>query len=337
MKTKCIILVILLAFSCNEILAQEADADYEALYKKELVRQDSLNDVLQILKNRQKVLAGITGSDNSNLTKKKDAKNKELEAKREEYAKLLSSPNYKKLQDLLNKQIQLESQIDSLSVDTTNLVAKISSIDGQIVQLRGNVAELESIKNNVSNQLLAENRSVLEKPFSQLTIDELTAIKSKCSKYSIDQRINALIAMTDRVLNGKLVYDEAIRILNSRYNKGDLIRINERLIGISGINFIQKGEINQVGVLLSLFEPGMATFKLFIQEINRRREGVSSYSKDDLGHDLSKVKDKLKEKIDSEIMQVPYLKTAFNDYIYAITTKPMSHPVIESEILNYSN
>lgn len=337
MKTKCIILVILHTFSCNEIFAQEAETDYDALYKKELARQDSLNDALQSLKNRQKILAKITGSDNSKLTKKNGAKIRELEAKKAEYAKLLSSPNYKELKDLINKQKQLESQIASLSADTTNLVANISSIDGQITQLSENVAELESIKNNISNQLLAENKSVLEKPFSLLTIDELTAIKTKCRRYSADQRVNALIAKTDSVLNNKYAYDEAIRILNSKYNERDLIRINDRLTSISGTNSIQQDEINQVRGLLSHFEPGMATFKLFIQEINRRREGVSSYSKDDLGHDLSKVKDKLKGDINSEIMQVPYLKIAYIDYINAITAKPMSHPAIELEILNYSN
>ena len=337
MKIKCIILVVLLAFSCNEIFAQEAETDYDALYKKELLRQDSLNDVLQSLKNRQKVLIRITGREMSKLTKKKEAKIKELEAQNAEYDKLLGSPNYKKLQDLLNKQKQLESQITSLSADTTNLIVKISSNSGQIAQLRENFAELDSIKNKLSKQLLAENQGVLEKPLSQLTIDELTAIKTKCSKYSTDQKINALVAKTDIVLNNKHVYDEAMRILNSRYNKVDLIRINERLRSVSGTNSIQQGEIKQVWGMLSHYESGMATFKLFIQEISRRREGVSSYSRDDLNHDLSVVKDKLKEEIDSEIMQVPYLKKAYNDYINEITAKPMSHPAIEPEILNYTN
>lgn len=337
MKIKCIILVVLLAFSCNEIFAQEAETDYDALYKKELFRQDSLNDVLQSLKNRQKVLVRITGREMSKLTKKKEAKIKELEVQNAEYDKLLGSPNYKKLQDLLNKQKQLESQITSLSADTTNLIVKISSNSGKIAQLRENVAELDSIKNKLSKQLLAENQGVLEKPFSQLTIDELTAIKTKCSKYSTDQKINALVAKTDIVLNNKHVYDEAMRILNSRYNKVDLIRINERLRSVSGTNSIQQGEIKQVWDMLSHYESGMATFKLFIQEINRRREGVSSYSRDDLNHDLSVVKDKLKGEIDSAIMQVPYLKKAYNDYINEITAKPMSHPAIEPEILNYTN
>lgn len=337
MKTRCIILVMILAFSCNGIFAQKLETDYDTLYKKELARQDSLNNVLQSLKNRQKLLAGITGSDSSKLTKKKNAKIKELEAKKTEYDRLLSRPNYKKLQDLLNKQKRMESQITSLSADTTNLVAKISFIDGQIAQLSGNIAELESIKDNVSNQLLAENQGILDKPFSQLTIDELTAIKTKCSKFSIDQKIKALIAKADKVLNNKYTYDKAIRILNSKYDKVNLIRINESLTRVYSTNSIQQSEINQVRGLLSHFESGMATFKLFIQEINRRRDGASSYSKDDLSHDLSKVQDKLKKKINSEIMQVPYLKKAYNDYINAITAKPMSHPAIESEILNYSN
>lgn len=337
MKIKCIILIILVALSCNKIFAQEAETDYDALYKKELARQDSLNDVLQNIKNRHKVLVKITGSDTSKLIKKKNATIRKLEAKKAEYTTLLNSPDYKKLQELLKTQEGLRSHIVSLSEDTTNLVAKILFLDGQIAMLNENIAELDSIKNNVYNQLMTENQNILEKPFSQLTIDELTNIITKYSKYSADQKINVFIAKTNTVLNNKRAYDEAIRILNSKYNKMDLIRINDRLTSISGANSIQQGEINQVQSSLSHFESGMATFKLFIQEINRRRGGVSSYSKDDFSYDLSKVKKELKEEIDSEIMQVPYLKKVYNNYIKAITANPLGHPAIESEILNYSN
>ena len=114
MKIKTIILVTLLVISCNDVFAQEVETDYEALYKKELARQDSLNGVLQDLRNRQKSLLSITGTDSSKLTKKTDAKLKELESKKSELSKLLVSPAYKKLQDLLKQQNQLESQIASL-------------------------------------------------------------------------------------------------------------------------------------------------------------------------------------------------------------------------------
>lgn len=323
--------------SCNDIFAQEVETDYETLYKKELARQDSLNGVLQDLRNRQKSLLSITGTDSSKLTKKTDSKIKELESKKSELSKLRDSPANKKLQYLLIQQNQLESQIASLLADTASLSSKIINTDIQIAQLSGNVAELESIKDNVSKHLIDENASILEKPFSQLTIEELSSVKTKCSRYSTDQKINALLARTEKVLNNKRVYDDAIRVLNSKYNKGELIRITERLVNVKETNPIQHSEMNQLRGMLANYEPGMATFKLFIQELNRRREGVTSYSKDDLSHDLSAVRKKLQERIDSEITQVPYLEKAYNEYIKAIIAKPMSHPAIENEILNYSN
>lgn len=278
MKIRNILLVMLLAFSCNDAFAQ-AETDYEALYKKEFARQDSLNDVLQDLKNRKKELVAITGTDNSKLTKKSDAKIKELDSKKAEQTKLLSSPNYKKLQELLDQQKQLESQIVVLSTDTTNLVTQVSSLEAQIGKLNGNVAELETIKNNVSKQLLDESKGTLEKPFSQLSVEELTAIKTKCSKYSTDQKINALIAKTDDVLKNKRTYDDAIRIANSKFNKGKLISILDRLTRLRNLNAIQQNEINQVRGVLSHFEPGMTVFKEFIQKLNKNREGVTSYSR----------------------------------------------------------
>ena len=338
MKIRNILLVMLLAFSCNDAFAQ-AETDYEALYKKEFARQDSLNDVLQDLKNRKKELVAITGTDNSKLTKKSDAKIKELDSKKAEQTKLLSSPNYKKLQELLDQQKQLESQIVVLSTDTTNLVTQVSSLEAQIGKLNGNVAELETIKNNVSKQLLDESKGTLEKPFSQLSVEELTAIKTKCSKYSTDQKINALIAKTDDVLKNKRTYDDAIRIANSKFNKGKLISILDRLTRLRNLNAIQQNEINQVRGVLSHFEPGMTVFKEFIQKLNKNREGVTSYSKDDLNDDLRRImsKDNLQGRIDSEISQVPYLNKTYNDYIKAIKANPMSHPAIEAEILGYSN
>lgn len=338
MKIRNILLVMLLAFSCNDAFAQ-AETDYEALYKKEFARQDSLNDVLQDLKNRKKELVAITGTDNSKLTKKSDAKIKELDSKKAEQTKLLSSPNYKKLQELLDQQKQLESQIAALSTDTTNLVTQVSSLEAQIGKLNGNVAELETIKNNVSKQLLDESKGTLEKPFSQLSVEELTAIKTKCSKYSTDQKINALIAKTDDVLKNKRTYDDAIRIANSKFNKGKLISILDRLTRLRNLNAIQQNEINQVRGVLSHFEPGMTVFKEFIQKLNKNREGVTSYSKDDLNDDLRRImsKNNIKGRIDSEITQVPYLNKAYKAYIKAIKANPMNHSAIEAEILGYSN
>ena len=338
MKIRNILLVMLLAFSCNDAFAQ-AETDYEALYKKEFARQDSLNDVLQDLKNRKKELVAITGTDNSKLTKKSDAKIKELDSKKAEQTKLLSSPNYKKLQELLDQQKQLESQIVVLSTDTTNLVTQVSSLEAQIGKLNGNVAELETIKNNVSKQLLDESKGALEKPFSQLSVEELTAIKTKCSKYSTDQKINALIAKTDDVLKNKRTYDDAIRIANSKFNKGKLISILDRLTRLRNLNAIQQNEINQVRGVLSHFEPGMTVFKEFIQKLNKNREGVTSYSKDDLNDDLRRImsKNNIKGRIDSEITQVPYLNKAYKAYIKAIKANPMNHSAIEAEILGYSN
>ena len=338
MKIRNILLVMLLAFSCNNAFAQ-AETDYEALYKKEFARQDSLNDVLQDLKNRKKELVAITGTDNSKLTKKSDAKIKELDSKKAEQTKLLSSPNYKKMQELLDQQKQLESQIVVLSTDTTNLVTQVSSLEAQIGKLNGNVAELETIKNNVSKQLLDESKGTLEKPFSQLSVEELTAIKTKCSKYSTDQKINALIAKTDDVLKNKRTYDDAIRIANSKFNKGKLISILDRLTRLRNLNAIQQNEINQVRGVLSHFEPGMTVFKEFIQKLNKNREGVTSYSKDDLNDDLRRImsKNNIKGRIDSEITQVPYLNKAYKAYIKAIKANPMNHSAIEAEILGYSN
>ena len=338
MKIRNILLVMLLAFSCNDAFAQ-AETDYEALYKKELARQDSLNDVLQDLKNRKKELVAITGTDNSKLTKKSDAKIKELDSKKAEQTKLLSSPNYKKLQELLDQQKQLESQIVVLSTDTTNLVTQVSSLEAQIGKLNGNVAELETIKNNVSKQLLDESKGTLEKPFSQLSVEELTAIKTKCSKYSTDQKINALIAKTDDVLKNKRTYDDAIRIANSKFNKGELISILNRLTRLSNVNAVQRDEISHVRGVLSHFEPGMTVFKEFIQKLNKNREGVTSYSKDDLNDDLRRImsKNNIKGRIDSEITQVTYLNKAYKAYIKAIKANPMNHSAIEAEILGYSN
>ena len=338
MKIRNILLVMLLAFNCNDAFTQ-AETDYEALYKKEFARQDSLNDVLQDLKNRKKELVAITGTDNSKLTKKSDAKIKELDSKKAEQTKLLSSPNYKKLQELLDQQKQLESQIVVLSTDTTNLVTQVSSLEAQIGKLNGNVAELETIKNNVSKQLLDESKGTLEKPFSQLSVEELTAIKTKCSKYSTDQKINALIAKTDDVLKNKRTYDDAIRIANSKFNKGKLISILDRLTRLRNLNAIQQNEINQVRGVLSHFEPGMTVFKEFIQKLNKNREGVTSYSKDDLNDDLRRImsKNNIKGRIDSEITQVPYLNKAYKAYIKAIKANPMNHSAIEAEILGYSN
>lgn len=339
MKIQYYILFALLAFNCNVAFTQEIATNYEALYEKELLRQDSLNSLLQELKVRQKQLLEITGADNSKLTKKIDSKRKVLESKEAEYTKLINSPAYKKLQDLHDEQKKLESQIATLADDTLNVFSSISNLENQIKQLSGNVEELESIKTDVRNQLVEENQSTLKKPFSQLTLDELNTIKTKCSKYSTDQKINALIGEAENVLNNKRIYDEAILIINSKFNKSNLVRINQKIANMKDINSAQQSEINAVRGKLSHFEPGMLVFKEFIVKLNKCRDGATNYSKDDLKDDLKRIfaKDNLRERIESEIFLVPYLAKTFNEYINTIKAKPMSHPEIETEILNYSN
>lgn len=310
--------------------------DYEALYRKEVAKQDSLSGILKILTARRKALQSDVGKDDKKLNAKIEKKKRDLDSRNKGLAAIRQKMQDSKLPGLLTEREQLQTSIETLKADTISLASDIAKINEEIVHYSADMIELESIKDNVSRQVIDESKSYLELPFSEMTQDKLLSIKEKCRKYAIDKNINAFIAKTENIIEYKRIFDEATNIVNSKFSKANVDRVTDGLQMIKNIDDDQMDEFDLLRKQLSHFESGLTVFKEFIVELNRRREGVTNYTLSDYNDDYPHImkKNNIEERIKSYIRIVPYLNKMFSEYVNIITTTPTIHPDIETEILN---
>lgn len=98
-------------------------------------------------------------------------------------------------------------------------------------------------KDNVSKQVIAENKDYLEKPFHEMDLATLTLIKSKCQKYSSDANVNAFISQIDHVIKNKQLFNDITKIVNSPYSKFEVDKALVAIPHFTNINSAQRSEI----------------------------------------------------------------------------------------------
>lgn len=333
MKKIYIILLILVPFFALEVSAQKHE-NYEALYKKELARNDSLMVVLQSLEKQKKELSDTISKTKRNI----DTKNGELKKLESLHTFHLNSPQYKEYQAKKKQLSKLEHEIESLTEEIDSLSNQVSLKKKEIGRLKGSVSGLKTTKDDIIKQLSEEYKRLISQPFSKMKMDELDAFISRCNEYSSEAKVKTLISRVKQFRGYKQTYDEALQICNSKFDRAKITHVRSRLVAIKLDNKLQQLEIDKVCDMLSRYEEGMQVFKEFVVQINNKREGVSVYSKDDLNDDLERIlsKNNLKERIESIIMSVPYLSKTYKEYIKALEANPQSHPEIEREVLSFS-
>ena len=102
----------------------------------------------------------------------------------------------------------------------------------------------------------------------------------------------------------------------------------------TNINSAQRSEILELKRQLTIFPSGLSTFKEFINNLNRCRNGVS-YSIDFYRADKKSIfPNDLEQKVKDVLLAVPYLKTKYEKFMEIFKKNPNKHSDIEAEILN---
>ena len=308
-----------------------SNSDYSKAYEIALKRKEELtnrkailNDSIKNWKKELKKLEGLHGSivkSNEKMEKKID------EVKIEEQKK--GVPELIKKRDKLLKTIIAEEK------EKVILESQLHEINSKLNARNNQRESLGKIKDNVSNQIIAENKDYLERSFSEMNLSELREIKSKCQKYATDAKVNAFVAKVDNVIRNKELYDNMVNVVNASYKKFDVDRALASVTQIKGTNTQQQKEIIELKTQMTLFPEGLAAFKEYITKLNEMRNGVN-YSMEYFQTDSKQIlsKNNLGNRVENQLKRVPYLRKKFEEFMNAFKAAPNKHSNVETEILN---
>lgn len=305
--------------------------DYSSAYETALRRKEELTNrkilLSDTIKSWNKVLRKLEGL-HASIVKS----NEKLE---EKLAQIKIKEQENGIPDLIKKREQLIKIIAAEKGKKKLLESQLQDISDKLDTKNHQRKKLGKIKNNVSNQIVAENKDYLEKAFSEMNLAELKQIRSKCLQYTADAKVNAFVAKLDNVINNKKLYDKMVNVVNTAYKKLDVDRALASAAQIKGTNMTQQKEISELRKQMTLFPEGLAAFKEFIARLNEMRNGVN-YSMEFFQTDNRQIlsKNNLGNRIENQLKRVPYLSKKFEEFMNAFKAAPNKHSDVETEILN---
>ncbi len=309
--------------------AQEADRTEEyrqALLLKENIKKKRqallmsvkmMNDSLKHLRAQSKSLEKAIRTEEKAVTKaRKDMKDSEVPALRQQYAQL---------------QKQLADQVEQQTATYNKLQQVTDSLHHLIHQQR----ELETLRDEFSQMFIADHQPYLDKPFSEMTADELRLIKTKCQPLLVDKSLVPFDKKIDITIANRQYYEEMAKAVNQPYQQQQVANALTLISNIQEASAPQQQEISNLRQQLQDYPDGLAAFKEYIRGVNSVREGVDNYTLEYFKTDeKSFLTDALKQRIDQKLMAIPYLKQRYEAFMKAFRENPNTHSVIESEILN---
>lgn len=235
---------------------------------------------------------------------------------------------------LVEKKDSLVSVIRTHQEELDQLREQQSQLDEQLEESNRRMAGLAKVKDEVSNHLISEYRPLIGLPFSKVTLDALKQIHEQCLPYTADQQVKAFVAQVDNTIGNRVVYDEIQTVLASPYQKSAVAEAMLKIDRLRNLSDAQQQELLEVKRQLAVFEEGVKTFKEFIGNLNKCREGVQ-YSMRYFDDDKAVIfRGNLQQRMAASVMIVPYLKRKYEDFMNEFKKNPNKHSDIETEILN---
>ena len=238
--------------------------------------------------------------------------------------------------DLQEEFEQSKNEAERLNTEIKQLSQELDGIDEEIVTYASYNEKLKSLRNKTITGFINGSNKTLGQSFAELSADELNRIEKRCGNYDSDERVEKLADKVRKIKDYKDIHDDAVGVLEMRYDKGMVERTIRRLKSIPKdvLSFPQQKDINRLLGGAENYAKGIAVFKKYIDEINRRRDGMDGYTVEYYNYDREKAldTDNLRKDIDRYVRKVPYLDRAFDDHHRTLLNDPASHPEIEKEI-----
>lgn len=333
-KTSLLVLALILLVPCNsKAQADNKEIDNSVVvnaYRQDVELNIQLKDKLDALKEtNNRLRKELKQAQNENKALVKDS----LELQR-----MLNGLKLKKdksgVSELALSERQLSESNDSVCQQIEIAKKQIAELDSLLSILGAQEARLEAVKTEVGEKIIGDNRSYLDLSFSKMILSRLNEIRSKCMKYTVDEQVNKFVALIDRTIKNKKVYDEAVDVLANRFDKNRVLHCVSSLKKLEGQSEIQKKETISTLNSLSVFEEGTNVLREFAQKFKKERErGMSAVQdcKDALSFILDN--DNMVQRIKDKVRPVSYLNKMYNEFRKSIMKNFKTPTTIENEIL----
>lgn len=242
----------------------------------------------------------------------------------------------KKLETIDADNVQRTKQQE---MEVAELKQKIEETTKATEALKAEIEELAVIRDSIVSVTIAKHESLLDKPFSQ--IEPLFAVIEECRQYNDDAQMRAFISKLDTLYTHQRVYNKGLSLLSTGYDSKKVQEsIGEFHQTIALVKESQRDELQDILGKLELYREGVLIFIEFIEGLNKEKldyfrfEDFCRY-KEKMMKENSDRTNKWRERYERCIVPIPYLKKSFELFEQEIKKAPLSHPIIELEILRH--
>lgn len=244
-------------------------------------------------------------------------------------------PKYDSLIKLEKDYNDLLSQRNKFKGNPKDEQAKLEEISKRnsdlLNRLNKEIENLKNVQSSVRKVILDKYEPYLNESLSVIDSVKLHNISIICKVYKgVDKEINGFYNKVDSITTYKKNYERARTVCASKFNCNDVETSLRELNEIKNVNDVQRNDINLIIKQLTYFAPGVKYLQDFIVSLNKMRED-KNYILEDLVFDREFIWENMN--VEFDIMNVPYLKQVYAQYMTILEADPMAHPQIEEEIL----
>ena len=287
----------------------------ERIVKKNLDLVEKESNLVNLKKDLEKK--------SKDLSKVHDDLKKEIGGLQKDIEDLKKDKKYQHYLALTRQRDSLNRVIQDKNEQIKNDSIYLSAHKDALKQRTEHNANLDKIKDGVSQKVTAEISDYLNKPFSDMKLEELERFKANYKIYNDAPGIKKALAKVDQVTKQKKFFDEMERTVKSRYDKVNVEKMyTQSMYTFKDLNPAQNQEIQNIRKQLNDFKIGLEKFKQLLNDFEHTRD-VTDYSKNfdaDWKRYLNGVTHRGVTKpghnID-EIKAVPYLKTKLEAWVKA--------------------
>jgi len=268
--------------------------------------KDSLRNAEQAnLKALQKKLEASHDSlkkEKNNLERVYKNNKNDIKTLNKEIRDLKNNKEYKTYTALIAERDSLENTLKELQEGQEDANQKLSTERENLKAVQNEKTKLVEIQNKSGNEVRVEYSNYLEKPFSEMTIEELDFIQQECKRL----KIKDLKKKAEKTKENKTNYDEAKAALDRPYDEGQIKELLKQLNGMENLSANQSNEIEVLVEQLNSYEKSNESFEKFLEDYNK-----VDHNNEIIHKAAIKV---LRKKYFEEINKIPYLSGKIKEF-----------------------
>ena len=320
MRRKCLNMALMFAFViCPLLMSAQTKEDLEKLKAE----RDSLEDVCKKMQKKQKVISDSIEMVRASIREKQET----------------FIFKYKNVDNLV---VQPREDAAKLREDVKNLEDSIEILDKVFCELQKKEQNNTYLK-DFENEFVAPKREYIEQSYELITNSRLEELRRESNLHGNVKVVKDFLKDLETVKQARDVYYKCLDLLSVRYDKlkiDNAKKVVARKLTLNGVkeskvSVAQKQDWHKTNNLLNAYEDGIVEMKKIIVEDN---EAFDKCRRRRLKNRLDGIRDdrlimpERKQRLETYIYPIPYLKKRYEEYEAGLKEDPMlRNAAIEQE------